>query len=209
MDFLKSSRAFHFSHQQLLSSQPKDATVQVHKMTYSTLTSLIVVLDLGHMFTTTHQIDSEQFEKVLKYLVLKVELPLKLQVTYCTQGYYIKPTVFSNVKDDMLIAKDEIFGPVQSIVKYKYVHDNLRRANATQYGLAVGGFTKNIDTANTLGRALRVETIWINCFDICDVAIPFGGYKMSGQRREKGEHSLKHYLQVKVVVTTLKNSAWI
>lgn len=85
----------------------------------------------------------------------------------------------------------------------------VQRANNTRYGLAAGVFTKNMDTANTLTRALRVGTVWVNCFDIFDAAIPFGGCKMSGIGREKGEYSLKNYLQVKAVVTPLKNPAWI
>lgn len=85
----------------------------------------------------------------------------------------------------------------------------IRRANNSHYGLAAGVFTNNLDTANTLARALRAGSIWINCFDVFDAAIPFGGYKMSGQGREKGIDSLKNYLQVKAVVTPLKNPAWL
>lgn len=84
-----------------------------------------------------------------------------------------------------------------------------RRANATRYGLAAGVFTSNIDTANTLTRALRAGTVWVNCFDVFDAAIPFGGFKMSGHGREKGIYSLNNYLQVKAVVTSLKNPAWL
>lgn len=135
----------------------------------------------------------------------------------------------------MLIATDEIFGPVQTVLKFKYVrflfiylfpdiaattnlsilanfrdlNEVIQRANNSRYGLAAGVFTHNLDTANTLMRALRVGTVWINCFDIFDASIPFGGYKMSGIGREKGEYSLKNYLQVKAVVTSIKNPAWL
>lgn len=85
----------------------------------------------------------------------------------------------------------------------------IRRANASDYGLAAGVFTKNIDTANTISRALKAGTVWINCYDVFDAAIPFGGYKMSGIGREKGVYSLKNYLQVKAIVTPLKNPAWL
>ncbi|KAJ0704319.1 putative aldehyde dehydrogenase domain, aldehyde/histidinol dehydrogenase [Helianthus annuus] len=98
-----------------------------------------------------------------------------------SNGYYIQPTVFSNVQDDMLIATDEIFGLVQTILK-----SMIRRANATHFGLAAGVFTQNLDTANTLTRALKAGTQWINCFDVFDAAIPLGGNKMSGHGREKG-----------------------
>ncbi|KAK7367878.1 hypothetical protein VNO80_09898 [Phaseolus coccineus] len=158
------------------------------------------------------QIDSEQFQKILKYIRSGVESGATLETggdRFGNSGFYVQPTVFSNVKDDMLIAKEEIFGPVQSILKFKELDEVIHRANNTHYGLAAGVFTKNINTANTLTRALKVGTVWVNCFDVFDAAIPFGGYKMSGQGREKGEYSLKNYLQVKAVVTSLKNPAWL
>ncbi|RYR65070.1 hypothetical protein Ahy_A03g011066 isoform C [Arachis hypogaea] len=148
------------------------------------------------------QIDSEQFEKILKYIRSGVQSGATLETggdRLGSKGFYVQPTVFSNVEDGMLIAKEEIFGPVQSILKFKDLDEVIERANNTRYGLAAGVFTKNIDTANTLTRALRVGTVWVNCFDTFDAAIPFGGYKMSGQGREKGEYSLKNYLQVKAV----------
>lgn len=158
------------------------------------------------------QIDSEQFQKVLRYIRSGIESNATLECggdRFGSKGYFIQPTVFSNVQDDMLIAKDEIFGPVQSILKFKNLDEVIQRANTTRYGLAAGVFTKNIDTANTLSRALRAGTVWVNCFDVFDAAIPFGGYKMSGIGREKGIYSLNNYLQVKAVVTPLKNPAWL
>ncbi|XP_007044551.2 PREDICTED: aldehyde dehydrogenase family 2 member B4, mitochondrial [Theobroma cacao] len=158
------------------------------------------------------QIDSEQFEKILRYIRSGIESGATLETggeRIGSKGYYIQPTVFSNVKEDMLIAQDEIFGPVQSILKFKDINEVIRRANSTSYGLAAGVFTKDIDTANTVTRALKVGTVWINCYDVFDAAIPFGGYKMSGQGREKGIQSLSNYLQVKAVVTPLKNPAWM
>ncbi|KAK9751021.1 hypothetical protein RND81_02G236600 [Saponaria officinalis] len=158
------------------------------------------------------QIDSDQFEKVMRYINSGVSNGATLETgggRHGSKGFYIQPTVFSNVKDDMLIAQDEIFGPVQSILKFNDLQDVIRRANATHYGLAAGVFTQDIDTANALVRSLRVGTVWVNCFDIFDAAIPFGGYKMSGQGREKGIYSLMNYLQVKAVVTPLKNPAWL
>ncbi|XP_062159445.1 benzaldehyde dehydrogenase, mitochondrial-like [Alnus glutinosa] len=158
------------------------------------------------------QIDMEQFEKIMGYIRSGVESGATLETggeRFGNKGYYIKPTVFSNVKDDMLIAKDEIFGPVQTILKFKDLDEVIRRANASHYGLGAGVVTQDLDTANTLTRALRVGTVWINCFDVFDAAIPFGGYKMSGQGREKGIYCLSNYLQVKAVVTPLKNPAWL
>ncbi|XP_071724473.1 benzaldehyde dehydrogenase, mitochondrial-like [Rutidosis leptorrhynchoides] len=158
------------------------------------------------------QIDTEQFEKIMKYIKSGTESGAILETggeRLGSKGYYVQPTVFSNVKEDMLIAQDEIFGPVQSILKFKEIDEVIRRANDTSYGLAAGVFTKDIDTANTLTRALRVGTVWVNCYDLFDAAIPFGGYKMSGIGREKGIYSLQNYLQVKAVVTPLKNPAWL
>uniref|UniRef100_A0A7C9B032 Aldehyde dehydrogenase (NAD(+)) n=1 Tax=Opuntia streptacantha TaxID=393608 RepID=A0A7C9B032_OPUST len=158
------------------------------------------------------QIDPEQFEKILRYIKSGIESNAKLECggdKIGSKGYFIQPTVFSDVKDDMLIAQDEIFGPVQSILKFRDLDEVIRRANSTRYGLAAGVFTSNIDTANTLSWALRAGTVWVNCFDVFDAAIPFGGYKMSGIGREKGVYSLNNYLQVKAVVTPLKNPAWL
>lgn len=85
----------------------------------------------------------------------------------------------------------------------------IERANATRYGLAAGVFTRSLETANTMMRALRAGTVWINCYDTFDAAIPFGGYKMSGLGREKGVYGLNNYLQVKAVVMPVKNPAWL
>ncbi|CAN6448662.1 unnamed protein product [Victoria cruziana] len=158
------------------------------------------------------QIDVEQFEKVLRYIRSGIEHGATLETggeRIGDKGYYIQPTIFTNVEEDMPIVTDEIFGPVQTILKFRDLSDVIERANKTPYGLAAGVFTKNLDTANTLMRALRAGSIWINCFDVFDAAIPFGGYKMSGLGREKGVYSLSNYLQVKAVVTPLKNPAWL
>ncbi|KMZ61155.1 Aldehyde dehydrogenase [Zostera marina] len=158
------------------------------------------------------QIDDLQFKKILGCIKSGVESGATLETgggRFGNKGFYVQPTIFSNVKDEMFIAKEEIFGPVQSILKFKDINEVIQRSNASRYGLAAGVFTQNIDTANTLSRSLRVGTVWVNCFDIFDAAIPFGGFKMSGQGREKGIDSLKNYLQVKSVVTSLKNPAWL
>ncbi|XP_073010757.1 aldehyde dehydrogenase family 2 member B7, mitochondrial-like [Typha latifolia] len=158
------------------------------------------------------QIDDVQFSRILHYIKSGIDSGATLLTggdRVGSKGYYIQPTVFSDVQDEMVIAQEEIFGPVQSILKFKDLNEVIRRANATRYGLAAGVFTKNLDTANTLTRALQVGTVWINCFDVFDAAIPFGGYKMSGQGRVRGIDSLKSYLEVKAVVTPLHNPAWL
>lgn len=95
------------------------------------------------------------------------------------------------------------------LADFRDLEEVIRRANATHYGLAAGVFTENLDTANTLTRALRAGSVWVNCFNIFDATIPMGGYKMSGHGKEKGIYSLENYLQVKAVVTPLKNPAWL
>ncbi|KAL1828754.1 hypothetical protein DCAR_0208011 [Daucus carota subsp. sativus] len=158
------------------------------------------------------QIDSAQYEKILYYIRSGIDCGAKLETggdKIGEKGFYLKPTVFSNVQDDMMIAQDEIFGPVQSILKFKTLDEVIERANATRYGLAAGVFTRSLETANTMMRALRAGTVWINCYDTFDAAIPFGGYKMSGLGREKGVYGLNNYLQVKAVVMPVKNPAWL
>jgi aldehyde dehydrogenase (NAD+) len=158
------------------------------------------------------QIDQMQFNKIMSYIKAGKESGAKLVTggeQIGTKGFYIMPTVFSEVQDDMPIATDEIFGPIQSILKFKTLDEVIKRANATPYGLAAGVFTKSIDTANTLTRALRVGSVWVNCFHMFDAGIPFGGFKMSGTGRQKGIYGLQSYLQVKAIVSPVKNPAWL
>ncbi|KAF5769941.1 putative aldehyde dehydrogenase domain, aldehyde/histidinol dehydrogenase [Helianthus annuus] len=104
------------------------------------------------------QVDSEQFDNILKYIRSGVDGGATLETggqRFGSNGYYIQPTVFSNVQDDMLIATHEIFGPVQTILKFKDINEVIRRANAANFGLAAGVFTQNLDTANTLTRGIE------------------------------------------------------
>ncbi|AET04123.2 NAD-dependent aldehyde dehydrogenase family protein [Medicago truncatula] len=158
------------------------------------------------------QVDKKQFEKVLSY----IEHGKKEGATLLTggktvgnKGYYIEPTIFSNIKDDMVIAQDEIFGPVMALKKFKTIEEAIKSANNTRYGLAAGIVTKNLDIANTVSRSIRAGTIWINCYFAFGDDIPFGGYKMSGFGRDYGLEALHKYLQVKSVVTPIYNSPWL
>ncbi|XP_008793883.3 aldehyde dehydrogenase family 2 member B7, mitochondrial-like [Phoenix dactylifera] len=158
------------------------------------------------------QIDEKQFDKILGYIKSGIDSGATLIAggdRFGSKGYFIQPTVFADVKDGMKIAQNEIFGPVQSILKFSDINEVIRRANATPYGLAAGVFSNNMDAVSTLMRALRVGSVFVNCFNVLDAAIPFGGYKMSGHGRDKGVHSLQNYLQTKAVVTALKNPAWL
>ncbi|GFS35720.1 aldehyde dehydrogenase, mitochondrial [Nephila pilipes] len=124
------------------------------------------------------------------------------------KGYYVKPTVFSDVQDGMKIAKDEIFGPVMQILKFKNVEELLERANNTKYGLAAGIFTKDIDKAMYFSSGLQAGTVWVNCYNAFNAQSPFGGFKMSGIGRELGEYGLQAYSEIKTITMTVpqKNS---
>ncbi|KAK3158993.1 hypothetical protein QOZ80_2AG0144320 [Eleusine coracana subsp. coracana] len=158
------------------------------------------------------QIDGEQFKKILQYVKSGVDTGATLVAggdRVGDKGFYVHPTVFADAQDEMKIAQEEIFGPVQTILKFRGVEEVIRRANATPYGLAAGVFTRSLDVANTMARALRAGTVWINCYDVFDAAIPFGGFKMSGVGREKGPYGLRNYLQTKSVVTPIRDAAWL
>jgi aldehyde dehydrogenase (NAD+) len=152
------------------------------------------------------QVDKAQFDKIMKY----IDLGKKGGATCVTggdrfgnKGYYVQPTLFENVKDDMAIAKDEIFGPVMSVLKFKDTDEIVQRANNTFYGLAAAVWTRDVSKAHYLAKKLKAGTVWINCYDVFDAAAPFGGFKMSGQGRELGEEGLKAYTETKTVVVAL------
>jgi aldehyde dehydrogenase (NAD+) len=114
-------------------------------------------------------------------------------------GYFVPPTVFSNVRDDMKIAQEEIFGPVISAIPFTDTDDLIRRANATTFGLGSGVWTKDVSKAHKLAKAIRAGSVWVNCYQAMDPAVPFGGYKMSGYGRESGVQHLDEYLNTKAV----------
>lgn len=116
------------------------------------------------------------------------------------KGWFIEPTVFADVNDEMTIAKEEIFGPVMSILKFKDVNEVIDRANNSHYGLAAGVVTRNIDNAIKISNGLRAGTVYVNCYNVFDANTPFGGFKDSGIGRELGEAGLKNYLESKTVI---------
>ena len=152
------------------------------------------------------QIDSIQFDKVMSYIdsgkCEGAEL-LTGGKRVGDRGYFIEPTVFANVKDEMKIARDEIFGPVMSIIKFHDIDEVVERANNTTYGLAAGVWTRDIGKAHAIANNVRAGTVWINCFDVFDAAAPFGGFKQSGIGREMGEYALQQYTEVKTVTVKL------
>ncbi|KAI5701599.1 hypothetical protein M8J76_009541 [Diaphorina citri] len=152
------------------------------------------------------QVDAEMFTKVLNYIKSGVEQGGKLEAggkRKGDKGYFIEPTVFSNVTDDFKIAREEIFGPVQTIIKFKTLDEVIERANDTKYGLASGIVTTNIDTANTFAHAINAGSVWINCYDAVVPQAPFGGFKESGIGRELGKAALDEYTELKTVTTKI------
>src|ERR1700719_496040 len=115
------------------------------------------------------------------------------------KGFFVPPTVFADVRDDMRIAQEEIFGPVISAIPFTDVQEVIRRGNATHFGLGAGIWTRDVSKAHQVGKGLRAGSVWINCYQGMYPAVPFGGYKMSGYGRESGIQQMEEYLNVKAV----------
>jgi aldehyde dehydrogenase (NAD+) len=152
------------------------------------------------------QVDKAQFNKVMSYIEKGKSQGAKCLTggeRFGSRGYFIKPTVFSEVKDSMAIATDEIFGPVMQVLRFKEVDEAIERANTTDYGLAAAVWTRDIKKAHAIADRVRAGTVWINCYDVFDAAAPFGGFKNSGIGRELGEKSLDNYTELKTVTVAL------
>ncbi len=152
------------------------------------------------------QVNDEQFDKVMSYIESGKQQGAKLMCggeRVGDRGYFVAPTVFADVQDNMKIAEEEIFGPVMSIIKFRDMDDLIERANKTMYGLAAGVWTRDISKAHAIANGVRAGTVWVNCYDVFDAAAPFGGFKQSGIGRELGEYGLQQYTEVKTVTVKL------
>ncbi|HEY7096010.1 MAG TPA: aldehyde dehydrogenase family protein [Terriglobales bacterium] len=114
-------------------------------------------------------------------------------------GFFLEPTIFGEVKNDMKIAQEEIFGPVLATLSFDDIDQVIEQANRNQYGLAAAVWTKDVKKAHTVSRQLKAGTVWINTYGLMDASLPFGGYKSSGFGRELGENAIEHYTEVKTV----------
>jgi aldehyde dehydrogenase (NAD+) len=154
-------------------------------------------------------VSKEQLDRVTGYLEKGVNEGAEVLVGGepaegdLASGYFVKPTVFANVTDEMTIAQEEIFGPVVAAMPFEDIDEVIRRANLTAYGLAAGVWTTDIRKAHRVANAIKAGTVWVNCYNVFDAASPFGGYKQSGIGREMGSYALELYTQVKSVWVNL------
>jgi 4-guanidinobutyraldehyde dehydrogenase / NAD-dependent aldehyde dehydrogenase len=153
-------------------------------------TRLGAIVDQTQLGTVMRYIDSGKSEGA------RVTLGGR-QVRESTGGYYVEPTIFDNVKPTMKIAREEIFGPVLSTLTFKSVEEAIEIANGVVYGLAAAVWSRDITTAHRVARALRAGTVWVNCYEASDITVPFGGFKQSGNGRDKSLHSLDKYVELK------------
>lgn len=152
------------------------------------------------------QVDRAQFDKIMGFIERGTASGAKCLTggsRHGDLGYFVEPTVFDDVTDDMEIARDEIFGPVMNILRFKNLDEVVERANRTYFGLAAAVWTRDIGKAHRMANSVRAGTVWVNCYDVFDAAAPFGGFKMSGQGRELGEAGLQNYTELKTVTVNL------
>jgi len=148
------------------------------------------------------QVDKKQFDSIMKKIATGVKEGAVLKCggeRSQSEGFFIQPTVFCDVTDTMEIAREEIFGPVQQIIKFTDLDEVIRRANDTTFGLAAGVLTNDMGVAMKVVRSVNAGSVWVNCYDHISPQAPFGGFKRSGHGRELGEDALKEYTEVKTV----------
>ncbi len=153
------------------------------------------------------QVSKEQYDKVLRYIDIGKNEDKATCVAggaaHGDKGWFVKPTIFADVRNDMRIAQEEIFGPVASVLRFKDMNDVVKQANTTMYGLAAAVWTKDITKAFAIADGVRAGTVWVNCYNTFDPAAPFGGFKFSGSGRENGKDAMELYSEVKTVWVNL------
>jgi acyl-CoA reductase-like NAD-dependent aldehyde dehydrogenase len=151
-------------------------------------------------------VSAQQFERVNSYLAIGRDEGAHVAIggeSLDGDGYFIQPTVFAGVNNDMRLAREEIFGPVAALLSFRDVDEAVRIANDTTYGLAAAVATTNVSTAHSIARRLRAGVVWINTYSELDTTFPFGGFKQSGIGRELGEKSLDNFTELKSVFVRL------
>jgi len=154
------------------------------------------------------QTSQKQLEKILGYVKKGEEEGARVVIggkRRGSKGYFVEPTIFADVKEDMKIVKDEIFGPIVTVSKFSTVDDVVAKANDSQYGLAAGIHTKDVNKAINVSRRIKAGTIWINTYNAFHQSVPFGGFGQSGIGREMGSAALDNYTQVKSIRMALDN----
>lgn len=153
-------------------------------------------------------VSQEQMQTALRYIATATEegCDLKLGGKRAREesgGYYVEPTVFDKVAPQATLSREEVFGPVLAVTRFKTPEEAIRLANGTVYGLAAGLWTKDVSLAHRAARELRAGLVWVNGWDACDITMPFGGFKQSGFGRDRSLHALHKYADLKAVSITL------
>ena len=154
-------------------------------------------------------VSDEQYQRVVGYIESGIAEGAKVTaggpVSGVERGWFVRPTVLTDTNPGMKVVQEEIFGPVVCAVRFptRTSMPSSKRANDTIYGLAASVWTQNLSIAHKVARGLRAGTVWVNCHNVFDASLPFGGYKQSGWGREMGEEVLNNYLETKAVTVAL------
>ena len=188
--------------------------VYVHRSQYNEVVAGMVELarqvklgnGLDEETTMGPLVSKKQQERVSEFINIGVKEGAKIAIGggKSDTGYFIEPTIFVDVEENMIIAKEEIFGPVVVVMAYDSVEEVIERANNSPYGLGAGIWTENVKTAHKVANQIKSGSVWINCYDAIDPASPFGGYKQSGFGRDLSAYALESYTEVKSIWVNLE-----